>query len=117
MALRDQISRDDRPAIRRISSDDKTLETQSPRSVVVLAAALVKQGDREPARRVLSRAWRIKPDDFWVTYGLAASHRTGTSDQKPEDAARYFSVAVAIRPQSFTAHAALSAALREEGET
>ena len=61
VALRDQIGRNDHEALRRLASDEEELQAQSPPSLVLLATALIGRGDREPAERVLRRAWRIKP--------------------------------------------------------
>ena len=67
-------------ALRRLSGGVKELEAQSPPSLVLLAVALIDCGDREPAELVLRRAWRIKPDDFWVNFDArtgALHARTG----------------------------------------
>jgi serine/threonine-protein kinase len=104
VALRDQIGRDDREILRRLAADPKTLETQPRRSLVLLALALIDQGELHRAKQVLQRAWRLDPGDFWVNYVLGAVEFTGERIARPEEATRYLSAAVAIRPRSFAAH-------------
>ncbi len=116
VALREQIGRSDHEALRRLAGDEKKLEAQSPPSVVLLAAALVDQGDRKRAEWVLQRAWRRKPDDFWVGHALGVVHVADGSYDKPDEAARYLSVAVAIRPRSSVAHDNLGVALGSQGK-
>jgi len=115
-ALRDQIGRDGIEALRGLSANEKDLEAQSPASLVLLAVALQGQGDRTLAERVLKRAWRIKPDDFWVNSALAGVHSLGSFYDRPEEAVRYLSVAVAMRRRSFIAHVNLGAALHHQGK-
>ncbi len=116
VALRDQIGRDDTEALLRLSASEKELDAQSPLSLVLLATALIDREDRALAERVLRRAWRIKPDDFWVNFELAGVHQLGTSFDTPDEAVRYLSAAVAIRPRSRAAHHNLGNALIDQGK-
>ncbi len=60
-----------------------------------LASAFSRLGDREKAVSLLRLAQRAHPDDFWTNFDLAATVRDlGQSDE----AIRFFSVAVAVRP-------------------
>jgi serine/threonine-protein kinase len=115
-ALRVQVGLKDRSTLRRLAQDDKELAAQSPPSLVLLAQALIDQGDRALAERLLLRAWRIKPDEFWVSYSLAETYSNGSSIDRPEEAARYLAAAVAIRPRSHAAHNGLGVALRDLGK-
>ncbi len=84
---------------RRLSANEKELNAQSSRSLFLLSSSLVGQGDRALAERVLRRAWRIKPDDFWVNIELAgARYWIDSSLGRLEETVRYLSVAVALRP-------------------
>ena len=56
-------------------ADEKALETQPAESLRLLALRLKAAGDREAAARVLRRAWRLRPDDFWVNFDLATLAR------------------------------------------
>jgi serine/threonine-protein kinase len=119
VALRQQIGRAERDALRRLAADEREFSAQSPASLVLLALASKDQGDRGVAGEVLRRAWRIKPDDFWVNVELAATHSIGSSSpghmfDAPEEAVRYLSAAVAIRPRSFAARSNLATALVDQ---
>jgi tetratricopeptide (TPR) repeat protein len=79
-----------------------------------LAFALGRFGktEKEAAASLLRRAQRAHPDDFWINYDLARSLMvTG----RPDEAARFFTAAVAIRPGSELARRGLRDALRAAG--
>jgi tetratricopeptide (TPR) repeat protein len=113
-ALRNQIGRDDEETMRRLAADQATLKTQTARSLVLLGSALRELGDRVRAGRVLQRAWWMDPNDFWVNLELGMVHWTGDNWDRPEEAARYFSSAVAIRPRSGTAYNGLGSVLHAQ---
>jgi eukaryotic-like serine/threonine-protein kinase len=77
-----------------------------------LAFALGALGKKETATSLLLRAQRAHPDDFWINYDLARS-LMGTG--RPDEAARFFTAAVAIRPRSDLALRGLREALRAAG--
>src|SRR5207248_4805179 len=77
-----------------------------------LAFALGRLGKNETATSLLRRAQRAHPDDFWINYDLARS-LMGTG--RPDEAARFFTAAVAIRPRSDLALHGLREALRAAG--
>jgi len=116
VALRDHIGREDRAALRRLAADQKTLEAQAAPSLALFAGALSEQGDRHRAEQVLLQAWRRTPGDFWVNYYRARVYWTGNHYDRPDEAARFYSVAAAIRPSSPTAHNNLGTALAEKGQ-
>ena len=81
-------------------------------SVTRLAFALSSVEDVETAVSLLARAERVHPDDFWLNADLARLMiRTG----RLEEAIRYYSVAVAIRPRSGIARNGLADALHRIG--
>jgi len=116
VALRDQIGRDDREGLRRLAADQKTLEGLAASTLELFASALNDQGDRDRAEEVLRRAWRQAPGDIWVNYDLGTVRWTGDNRARPEEAARFLSVAVAIRPRSHVAHNSLGVALGDQGK-
>jgi Flp pilus assembly protein TadD len=61
---------------------------------------------------LLKRAQRAYPDDFWINYDLAGS-LMGAG--RPDEAVRFYSAAVAIRPRSELAGRRLREALRTAG--
>jgi serine/threonine-protein kinase len=69
-------------------------------------------GKTETATSLLRRAQRAHPDDFWINYDLA---RTLMGTGRPDEAARFFTAAVAIRPRSDLALRGLREALRAAG--
>jgi eukaryotic-like serine/threonine-protein kinase len=77
-----------------------------------LAYALGRLGEREVETSLLRRAQLAHPDDFWINYDLARS-LMGTG--RPNEAARFFTAAVAIRPRSDLALRGLREALRAAG--
>jgi serine/threonine-protein kinase len=81
-------------------------------SVERLATDLFNQGSDTIALSLFRRAQRAHPGDFWINFNLAlAEMRSGG----PEDAIRFFSVAVAIRPRSSLALYALAEAQQGGG--
>jgi tetratricopeptide (TPR) repeat protein len=89
-------------------------DTLHRESLSRLAFALGRFGkkEKETATSLLGRAQRAHPDDFWINYDLARSLMgTGRSDE----AARFYTAAVAVRPQSELARRGLREALRAAG--
>jgi serine/threonine-protein kinase len=81
-------------------------------SISRLAFALGFLGDKERAAALLRRAQRAHPDDFWINCDLAGS-LIGAG--QPNEAVRFYSAAVAIRPRSERALRGLREALRAAG--
>ncbi len=91
---------------------DADPESLPEASVTRLAFALSAAEDVELAISLLGRAQRIHPDDFWLNADLARQLlRTGRLDE----AIRFYSVAVAIRPRSGIAQNGLADALHRGG--
>jgi tetratricopeptide (TPR) repeat protein len=65
---------------------------------------------------VLQRAWRLDPGDFWVNFDLGDLHWREDHFARPEEATRFSSAAVAIRPRSSVAHNNLGLALLDQGK-
>ena len=115
-ALREQIGRNECAALRRLADDPATLDIQPASSLVLLATALNAQDDRDRAERILRHAWRSSPNDFWLNFELGFLLDSGIRPaeqarrgEPPElarlaESARFWSVAVAIRPHSPAAH-------------
>jgi len=80
-----------------------------PESISRLACALRKYGDAERASSLLRRAQQAHPDDFWINWDLASSLM---DECRPNEAVRFYSAAVAIRPRTELAVQALGDALR-----
>ena len=81
-------------------------------SVERLAAALAAMGDDRTAVSLFRRAQLAHPDDFWINSDLGVElMRLGQLDE----AVRFLSVAVAVRPRSGPAHLNLGSALHLGG--
>lgn len=81
-------------------------------SISRLAYALGHLGEREEEASLLRRAQRAHPEDFWINHDLARSLMRGG---QPDEAARFYSAALAVRPRSELIRAALGDALRAAG--
>ena len=81
-------------------------------SVTRLAFALSSMGKREMAIDLLRRTQRYHPDDYWVNSDLATQLAHAG---RPDEAVRFYSIALAIRPQSDRALQVLGEALRASG--
>ncbi len=81
-------------------------------SVTRLAFALASLGSRKTAINLLRRTQRAHPDDFWINMDLG---RELMISGQHEEAGRFFSVAVAIRPRSSFAHRSLGLSLEKSG--
>jgi serine/threonine-protein kinase len=87
-------------------------ESRHRESISRLAYALGHLGDRETEASLLRRAQRAQPDDFWINHDLA---RSLMGAGKFEEAVRFYSAALAIRPNSEFILVALGDALRAAG--
>jgi serine/threonine-protein kinase len=101
--LRSQVGRDNRETVKRLAEDEKALEAQPVRSLVLLAQMLEAQDAKEQAENVLKRAWCRRPDDFSICSELATI--------SAKERVRFASDAVALRPDNAWARAALAEAL------
>ena len=117
-ALRQQIIRGGLHVLQRLAADEPGLEAQPVASLVLLAYALKDEGDRARSESVLRGAWRREPSNFWASHALAQSswHEPYGPYDRPQEAARYLTAAVAVRPQSFAAHSDLGHALVLSGQ-
>jgi serine/threonine-protein kinase len=81
----------------------------------LLGRELYVIGQGEKALALLQKARRQYPGDFWINFGLAYC----LAHAKPprlDDAIRFYTVAVTLRPQSPGAHLNLGAALSDKGD-
>ena len=81
-------------------------------SATRLAFALASLGSRRTAINLLRRTQRAHPDDFWINMDLG---RELMIAGQHEEAGRFFSVAVAIRPRSSIAQQCLGSSLEKAG--
>ena len=90
-------------------------ETLPPTSALLLGLALDgRGGGREEAIAFLARAQRRSPGDFWINHhlGFLTDH---VLPRRSDDAVRFLTAAVALRPISALSHANLGSALFQAG--
>jgi serine/threonine-protein kinase len=87
--------------------------TQPPALLSGLGGALLADGQPDEARAMLRAAQQRYPDDFWINYLLGHS----LEQERPQEAVGYFRAAVAVRPGSDQANAALSGVLQYLGDS
>ncbi len=87
----------------------------SPTTLAMLAAQLKSEVSPEAALELLRPALVQHPDDFWLSFRIAACFGAAHPPQLEEQTA-YFRVAQAIRPESAAARNNLGFSLREQGK-
>jgi serine/threonine protein kinase/tetratricopeptide (TPR) repeat protein len=97
------------------AADQIPIGSVPPITLGLLARALKDAGAAKQAVILFRRAQRRHPNSFWLNFDLASA----LMSQKPpemEEAIRFLSVALAVRPDSWPARAGLSDALRRLGK-
>jgi tetratricopeptide (TPR) repeat protein len=90
-------------------------ERLAPSTIILLADQLRFAGEKAKALEVLRQAQRQHPGDFWLCFELAGhSFRRGSTGY--EDAVRYLTAALALRPQSAVACYSLGLALAKQNK-
>jgi serine/threonine protein kinase len=112
--IRDAIARKDGAMLVRLARAIDSRAAGAGRSFQ-LATALNSLGEFEDARDLLERARAIHPDDFWINHELAWAY-AGLRPPQLEQAVRYYSVALALRPRSPAVYNNLGIALRGRGD-
>jgi serine/threonine-protein kinase len=102
-------------ALEKLASEAK-VETLPVRALTRLASQLERVGAKASAARLLRQAQRNHPADFWVNHNLGLVLRKVRPPERDE-AIRFLTTAVALRPQSPGAHCNLGVALKEMGRT
>jgi tetratricopeptide (TPR) repeat protein len=105
-------------ALKKLAANGKFLEQQSAASLVLLAGRLKAVGEGARSAAVLRSAWQRFPGDFWVNFDLGLSLWSDSNRhyERPEEAVRFLTVAVAARPSSFATHYNLGKALYLQGK-
>jgi tetratricopeptide (TPR) repeat protein len=111
--VRDALEREDRQALVDLARSEEVLH-QPPLALSTLGSVLGFMGAIEPAEALLRQARQRHPGDFWVNNDLAAA-LTMARPARWDEAIRFYTAAVALRPQSPQAHVNLGIALGENG--
>jgi serine/threonine protein kinase/Flp pilus assembly protein TadD len=83
----------------------------TPATLIILDQVAFEPGARKPLEALLQRVHARYPSDFWLNIYLGfISNRP-----KPHESLRYFSMALAARPESFGAHHLVGSVLSDMG--
>jgi tetratricopeptide (TPR) repeat protein len=110
--LRETIGTSDEATVRRLGAE-RLPERLPSAAVVMLAYRLRDIGESKRAVEVLRQAQRDNPGDFWLCFELAA-HASRQGQQGAEEAVRYFTAVLALRPGSAVVNYNLGTALHDQ---
>jgi serine/threonine protein kinase/Flp pilus assembly protein TadD len=111
--VRDALERGNQQALEKLAGSEAVLR-QRPSTLTMLGTALQRRGAVEPVEALLRQAWQRHPEDFWVNLDLGVA----LGKARPahwDEAIRFYTVAVALRPQSPGARMNLGVALKKKG--
>jgi len=112
--LREALAANDPGAIRdvarRVPVDDL-----APATVILLDSILTRIGDRKAAFDLLEHAREKHPSDFWINLRLAQHHWLARPPRL-EEAARFFHIALVLRPDHVGIMNDLGNALKDQGK-
>ena len=111
---RDAWRQSDRKVLEELAASDQTYG-MSPRSLILLGDALRRAGAIERLETLLRQTQRRHPDDFWINTYIGMCLTQEIKPARPEEAVRFFTAAVALRPQSPGAHFNLGIGLSKSG--
>ena len=88
-----------------------------PETRILLARALRSVGKEEKATEVLRANWESHPGEFWSNFelGMSCWSEKESRFERSEEAERYLTVALAIRPGSSAARKGLGVVLLDQG--
>jgi serine/threonine protein kinase/Flp pilus assembly protein TadD len=112
-AVRAARRNDDRQALEKLARDVDPA-AQPPEALFLLDMSLRQRGATDVAVAFLKRAQEAFPGDFWINHDLGMALQECRPPQL-DDAIRFLTAAVAIRPQSPGARLNLGVALRKRG--
>jgi tetratricopeptide (TPR) repeat protein/serine/threonine protein kinase len=113
---RQALLRRDRPALEQLA-DTLPLGEVPPPTAYLLGHTLRELGNLDKALAVLREAHRQHPDDFWLNDALGHFSKDFCRPPRYDDALRYYSMTVALRPRSAHTHFAVALVLEQKGAT
>jgi serine/threonine protein kinase/tetratricopeptide (TPR) repeat protein len=90
------------------------MSSLNARTVDRLGDALIRIGALKEAAAFLRRGQRLHPDDFWINVNLGTC-LTELNPPQVDEAIRFYTCAVALRPEAPVAHYDLNRALQKKG--
>jgi tetratricopeptide (TPR) repeat protein/serine/threonine protein kinase len=112
--VREALQRRDRPALEKLAYAVPIREV-SPATVYLLGHVLKDFGALDKAMAVLRAAHRYHPDDFWINDALGFFSKDLCRPPRYDDALRYYSMCLALRPQNVHTHRAVAQLLEAKG--
>jgi tetratricopeptide (TPR) repeat protein len=91
------------------------MKDQPTTRLATMAREWCDAGDPEAAVNLLKDKNERRPGDFWINYELAYAH-ANTKPPAVDEAIRYYTAALALRPSSPSAHVSLGNALDNKGQ-
>jgi tetratricopeptide (TPR) repeat protein len=113
-AVRAARVRGDRQALNQLARE-VDVTAQPPEALFVLEVGLRQRGATEIAVALLRRAQAAYPGDFWINHDLGMALRRDCRPPQYEEAIRFLTAAVALRPESPGARLNLGNALLDKG--
>jgi serine/threonine protein kinase/tetratricopeptide (TPR) repeat protein len=114
--FRESLLQRNRPALEKLA-DSLPIREVSPATAYLMGHALNDLGALDNAMAMLREAHRHHPDDFWLNDALGYFSKDFCRPPRYDDALRYYSMAVALRPRSARTHFAVAEVLEEKGST
>jgi serine/threonine protein kinase/predicted Zn-dependent protease len=112
--FRAALLRRDRPALEQLA-DDMPVQQAPPATSYLLGQVLKELGSLQKAVTVLRAAHRLHPDDFWLNDALGSISKQAFQPPHDDDALRYYTAALALRPQSPYTHIVVAELLQRKG--
>jgi tetratricopeptide (TPR) repeat protein len=110
--FREALVRGDRQALEKLA-DSLPIREVPPATVYRLGHALRDLGSVDRAVAILREGQRRHPEDFWLNDELGYLSRNFLRPPRYDDALRYYSVALAVRPQNVRAHLSVADTLEQ----
>ncbi len=111
--VRAALYQDDPEVLKELAASKQTADLP-PSTLVPLGIALRRRGASQQALALIRQAQRNYPGDFWVNYELGYQLRE-VGPAHGDEAIRFFTAALALRPGSATVHNSLGVALGDRG--
>jgi tetratricopeptide (TPR) repeat protein len=96
-------------------ADSVAIEQESPRTLWLLGLTLQEVGALDKAMSLLKRAQAQYPTDLWLNEILGHFSWNACSPRHTEDALRFYSIALALRPERMRTHRMLVDILGQKG--
>jgi tetratricopeptide (TPR) repeat protein len=113
--MREALERNDRQALRKLTASEEVFRLPPATLDALGCARWYDKEDPGPAEEFLREAQRRHPYDYWLNSNLLAFYAR-LQPSRVEEALRFATVAVALRPDSPGAHNNLGSALHEKGQ-